>query len=108
MPPMGWRVRSIIKNMSSVANIVHRKPELITDLSGRILVALVGRPTCSDPQEWDGVANGAKHALISFRDEGLRQGLFEQDASDRRGNFLAIATGISFGGGQRVRRGRLL
>lgn len=76
---------------------------MLTDSDGRIFVILAGAPLCQDPDEWRRVTEGATTAMASFRDDGDRAGLFKAaDHSHRRGHFLAVASGVSFGGGQRV------
>lgn len=82
-----------------------RRPEVLTDSGGRIFAILAGQPLCKDPGEWQRVTEGASAALASFRDNGDRAGLFKAaDHKHRRGRFLAVASGVSFGGGQKVTR----
>lgn len=66
-----------------------------------MVVALVGKPL---DESWPDVISRAEARLAAFREEGLRIGAFDQnDLNHRRGNFLAVAAGVSFGGGQTVR-----
>lgn len=61
---------------------------------------LAGRPGGPD---WDGVSSRSSEALQRMRLLGVESGVFSSDDLDHRcGNFLAIASGVSFGGGQMV------
>lgn len=85
-------------------NITPRTPHAIVDKAGRIIVTLAGRPDASD---WDCVIAEAMLVLGSFRDRGSTQeALFtEADWRHRRGHYLAVSAGVSFGGGQKVNHG---
>jgi len=62
---------------------------------------LVGQP--SDP-EWREVAKDAEAVMREVQQTGDEFDLFsDKDSSHRRGEFLAIPAGVSFGGGQTVR-----
>ncbi|KAJ7593566.1 hypothetical protein C8J56DRAFT_1046017 [Mycena floridula] len=62
-------------------------------------MVLIGRP---EGQGWDHVCTAAATALKEFRQLSEEQNVFSGDAYDhRRGKFLAVAVGISFGGGQK-------
>src|SRR5277367_5035706 len=70
----------------------------LTDSSDRIMVVLVGRP--KDPT-WDEVVAAASAAMECVQKAGQKLGSFrEKDLSHRRGEFVALAAGISFGRGQ--------
>ena len=62
---------------------------------GRILLSLDGRP--GDPT-WTEVPQGAARTMDRVRTVGLRK-LFGRH---RRGDFIALGDGVSFGGGQKV------
>jgi hypothetical protein len=62
---------------------------------------LVGQP---DDPEWREVINEAEAVMREVRETGAELDLFSEKAQDhRRGRFLAIPVGVSFGGGQTVR-----
>ena len=70
------------------------------DKEGRVCAFLAGRPGGPD---WGGVSSRASEALQRMRLLGVESGAFSSDDLDhRRGNFLAVASGVSFGGGQTV------
>ena len=70
------------------------------DKEGRIVAFLAGRP---DGPDWGGVSSRASEALQRMQLLGVESGAFSSDDLDhRRGNFLAVASGVSFGGGQTV------
>ncbi|TFK70210.1 hypothetical protein BDN72DRAFT_766924, partial [Pluteus cervinus] len=75
-------------------------PHSILDSEGRIIGALVGRP--SHPG-WEDAKRDACDALRHIRLESEAGGCFGPDDLDhRRGRFLALPVGISYGGGQMV------
>ncbi|KAJ7633976.1 hypothetical protein B0H17DRAFT_961598, partial [Mycena rosella] len=78
-----------------------RHPLVIVDQDGRIVCVFVGKP---DDPEWDTkVFPGAFRAMERASRKGLKSGaLTELDRLHRRGNFLALTAGVSFGGGQKV------
>ncbi|THU94033.1 hypothetical protein K435DRAFT_610178, partial [Dendrothele bispora CBS 962.96] len=76
-------------------------PTPISTPDGRIFVVLVGRPRGS---EWGQVADAAAQKLEETRS---RCSWAAKQLSHRRGNFLALTTGISYGGGQ-IRPGNLV
>ncbi|KAJ6514780.1 hypothetical protein DFH09DRAFT_940793, partial [Mycena vulgaris] len=69
----------------------------ILDREGRIIAILLGRP--EDP-DWDDVVKGALKALARARRSVRRYGAWWNNPH-RRGRYLALTTGVSFGGGQR-------
>lgn len=78
-----------------------RKTRLILDLQGRIIATLVGHP---DDPEWGRVADDAAAVLCEVQRVGSGLDVFPlKSANHRRGRFLAIPVGVSFGGGQTVR-----
>lgn len=74
-----------------------RTPLAILDHQGRIVVMLAGRP--SDPG-WDGVIEEATSLFMAAKAKFDAQG---EDIEHRRGHFVALRCGVSFGGGQTVR-----
>jgi hypothetical protein len=80
-----------------------RRTRMILDKQGRIVAALVGQP---DDPEWGRVINDAVAVLHEVQVVGTESDAFSQKSVDhRRGRFLAIPVGVSFGGGQTVRAG---
>jgi hypothetical protein len=68
----------------------------IIDKIGRIIAMLCGRP---DDPEWESVHVEAADAMRQSR---RRISHTKKNSKHRRGNFTALATGVSFGGGQKV------
>ncbi|TFK70520.1 hypothetical protein BDN72DRAFT_766345, partial [Pluteus cervinus] len=78
-----------------------RKPHAILDGDGRIVTVLVGRPQ-KDSSGWDALIRGVAELMEAFRRTGDEESLFSGDQRQhRRGNFVALSRGISYGGGQR-------
>lgn len=74
---------------------------MIVDEKDRISTVLVGRP---DGADWSDVCEDAAKILKEVREEGLAANVFiEKYLTHRRGTFVAIPTGVSFGGGQKAR-----
>lgn len=66
-----------------------------------MFVSFVARPKESS---WMNAIMGAARAITFLREECLRLNLVKpKDLNHRRGKFLALASGVSFGGGQTVR-----
>ncbi|KAJ7260058.1 hypothetical protein C8J57DRAFT_1233078 [Mycena rebaudengoi] len=79
-----------------------RAPKLILDIEGRIIAILLGRP---DDPNWDAIVDDAHRAFERARRLALARGaLRRKNVRHRRGNYTAISTGVSFGGGQQVFR----
>lgn len=74
--------------------LVIRTPTAIVDEEDRVITILAGRPQCTD---WDLVHHGMSKELegIPLKTQGHRK--------ERRGSFTSLSTGISYGGGQKVR-----
>jgi len=71
------------------------------DKKERIIAVLVGRP--DDPQ-WGAEIDAAAGVMREVERCGADMELFkEKSLHHRRGEFLAIPAGVSFGGGQKVR-----
>lgn len=72
----------------------------IVDAKDRISTILVGRP--NDP-EWPEVCDDATRILDEVREAGIASNSFlDKYLSHRRGDFVAVPVGVSFGGGQKV------
>ncbi|KAJ7433333.1 hypothetical protein FB451DRAFT_1419783 [Mycena latifolia] len=77
-----------------------RSPKLILDVHGRIIAILLGRP---EDAEWDSVVDDACKAMRRARRAGHASGgIRAKDTKHHRGHFVALASGVSFGGGQKV------
>ncbi|KAG6809446.1 hypothetical protein H0H92_000226 [Tricholoma furcatifolium] len=64
---------------------------------GRVAIILAGQPS----KDWDCVSKEAARSLDEFRMKAIERGLLMGDYKDnRRGNFHAIASGVSMGGGR--------
>ena len=74
---------------------------MILDKQKRIIAVLVGQP--DDPQ-WRVIVDYAAEEMQEVEQLGAYEDLFnEKNLHHRRGEFLAIPAGVSFGGGQAVR-----
>jgi len=69
---------------------------LILDKGGRIIAVLVGQP---EDSEWVYVVDDAARVMQEVQTLGVDSG---KGSGHRRGDFLAIPIGVSFGGGQVV------
>lgn len=98
---MGWPVRNgLIPKILLLTINCSRKTRLILDKEGRIIATLVGQP--ADP-EWGHVIEDAANVMQEVQQLGAAVDLFSDSSLDhRRGEFLAIPVGVSFGGGQTV------
>ena len=77
------------------------KTRLILDKKERIVAVLVGQP---DDPLWGGTVDAAAEVMREVERCGAGMDLFtEKTLHHRRGEFLAIPAGVSFGGGQTVR-----
>lgn len=74
----------------------HSTPTVLTSKEGKVFGALPGRPV--NDSTWDENNAGVVRAL-----ERAAQKLKFSSKRDRRGTFRTIASGISYGGGQKVR-----
>ena len=79
--------------MSHSLTILFRTPTAITDQHDRIVTMLAGRPQDDD---WDDV-----HAQMSAHLEDAG-GEVQCPRKERRGDFISLSTGVSYGGGQTV------
>lgn len=72
----------------------------VVDAKDRITTIFVGQP--NDP-EWTEVSDDATKVLDAVREAGLASNAFlDKYLAHRRGDFVAIPVGVSFGGGQKV------
>lgn len=85
-----------------ITNVDCSGTRLIVDTKGRIMAILVG---CPADGAWSETIDRMGSALNRTRVEGIASGAFSSEHSEhRRGKFLAVASGVSFGGGQMVSR----
>ncbi|KAJ7021000.1 hypothetical protein C8F04DRAFT_973343, partial [Mycena alexandri] len=71
----------------------------IVDSEGRIIAILLG--TLEDP-DWPDVIRDAVKAMARARRIARQQGAFRAGRIHRRGRYLPLTSGVSFGGGQRI------
>lgn len=77
------------------------KTRLILDKRERIVAVLVGQP--ADPL-WRDTVDAASEKMREAEQLGTDMELFSQKSlQHRRGEFLAMPAGVSYGGGQTVR-----
>jgi hypothetical protein len=77
-----------------------RRTRLVLDSEKRIMCVLVARP--QDP-EWMAVIDDAAALMEGVRSSGLESNAFSSKSVDhRRGDFVALHVGVSFGGGPTV------
>ncbi|KAJ7083946.1 hypothetical protein B0H15DRAFT_784520, partial [Mycena belliarum] len=69
----------------------------IVDAEGRIVAILLGKP--EDP-DWDDVVAEAVKAMYRARVHARKAGMWSP-STHRRGRYMALAAGVSFGGGQK-------
>ncbi|KZP28375.1 hypothetical protein FIBSPDRAFT_729233 [Athelia psychrophila] len=92
---MGRKVRPAPSPRAPLANAVHRTPIPILDEIGRVFAVCVGRPNDAG---WSNVSRDAAADIAAARGackfpSGCRK--------HRRGDFPALAVGVSYGGGQK-------
>ena len=68
----------------------------IIDQGQRVIAVLAGRPLDNEGSNWDQVVQEAENAMRAARMNCSKQ------PEHRRGAFLALPVGVSFGGGQQV------
>lgn len=85
-------------NIFTVLILPSRTPHAIIDAGERVVSALAGQP--NDPQ-W---ANVSDSAADDVREAGDACVFSDEQLEHRRGEFPALAVGVSFGGGQKVGR----
>jgi len=96
---MGWLVGCILIFKTPLI-MCCRKTLLILDKEGWIVAILVGQP---DDPGWLYVIDDAAKVMQEVQQMGAELDLFSEKSLDhRRGEFLAIPVGVSFGGGQTV------
>lgn len=76
-------------------------PRAIIDKKRRVLGILAGH--ADDPNWQRDVVEPASALLEQIRQEGDASGAWSQKQHDaRRGDFISLTTGVSYGGGQQV------
>jgi hypothetical protein len=81
-------------------NLFNSTATPVLDKGGRVIAILAGRPKSATEASWHALHNEALQAMV----RGQEQASFTaKQSSHRRGEFSALSTGASFGGGQRVR-----
>ncbi|KAJ7096926.1 hypothetical protein C8R44DRAFT_683670 [Mycena epipterygia] len=96
------RLLTVPELVEEGCEIIHwngRDPKLILDDKGRIIAILLGMP--EDP-EWPNVVKEALKDLICARRTARRYGAWCPGSTfHRRGDYLPLTSGVSFGGGQK-------
>lgn len=80
------------------AHGVFRTPHLLLDRENRVIGALAGRP--HGATDWGAVHDSA---LASLESVSKKLNFSQKDKAHRRGSYISISHGLSFGGGQQVR-----
>lgn len=74
----------------------------VLDAAQRLFIVVIEKP--AGATDWEECVERAHQKMVAAREEGLASGAFSQgDLDHRRGAFLAINAGVSFGGGAMVR-----
>lgn len=75
-----------------------KNPTVILDAANRVLIPMAGQPQSSD---WEQVVSDATAALNAARLRGEKLGIFKpEDKDHRRGHYMPLFSGVSYGGGQ--------
>ncbi|KAF6751275.1 hypothetical protein DFP72DRAFT_991360 [Ephemerocybe angulata] len=91
-----WQLNDLLRNEGFT--LVHFNTVII-DKEERMVAALIDKPA---DDGWPAVVEEAARCLHAVRVTGNASGAFHtEDASTRRGNFLQVPVGVSFGGGQK-------
>lgn len=94
---MGWKVSSTVYLFDNCNNTtIHSTSRPIVDAEGRVIASLCGHP--NDP-DWESVHTQAANLMREAEPKIRRT---EKNSQHRRGRFVALAAGVSFGGGQKV------
>lgn len=101
----GFRAHRVGRQVSNIhlinflsSTTAFRTPFCLVDEEGRVACPL---PGCPDDDDWGKVIADAERVINEVREEGLGRNHFQaKDLHSRRGDFVVLATGVSFGGGQ--------
>jgi hypothetical protein len=97
---MGRQVRFKAAFAHLMLSLLNSTATPILDEGGRVIAILAGRPKSETEVSWRALHDEAFQAMA----RGQRQASFTANQlCHRRGEFFALSTGASFGGGQRVR-----
>lgn len=92
-----WEIDNLIAKQGFRLFAWKGAPTLIVDANDQIGAVLVGAPNAAD---W---SQDVVQLMTEVREEGLKSDILKaDDLSHRRGEFTAIATGVSYGGGGTV------
>ncbi|KAF9462997.1 hypothetical protein BDZ94DRAFT_1259834 [Collybia nuda] len=95
-----WTIEACQAFGLELVNWDGRTPYTFTDDSARSMVTLVG---CPCDESWSSAVVGASRLMGDVRSWGEGRGAFTAAQSDhRRGHFVALACGVSYGGGQQA------
>lgn len=89
---MGWLVSACFSTVLPVSPF-HSTPVAVLDAANRIMTVLAGRPRGDD---WEDMHTRMSSLMEHAGDQ------VQNARPERRGNFVSISTGVSYGGGQMV------
>jgi hypothetical protein len=84
--------------LPTFAHWVFRTPHLLLDRENRVVGALAGRPLGAT--DWGAVHDSALGSLEAVSEQ---LNVCHKDTTHRRGSYVSVSHGLSFGGGQEVR-----
>ena len=82
-----------------VLSLLYSTATPILNGAGQVIAVLAGRPIGEDDETWQALHDAANNALETARQKAS---FTTKQQSHRRGEFSALVTGVSFGGGQKV------
>ncbi|KAG5640461.1 hypothetical protein DXG03_008580, partial [Asterophora parasitica] len=93
-----WTLDMCLAQGFKLISFTERVAHVVTGRDGRGIVFMVGK---SNDDSWSGVIAAADELIMNARIHGEREGLFKpEQVEHRRGKFVALAAGVSYGGGQ--------
>jgi hypothetical protein len=97
---VGWLVSLANKSPAyPVLNLLNSTATPILNAVGQVIAILAGRPKGEDDKTWQALHDDAYNAMETARG---KVSFTKKQLSHRRGEFSALVTGVSFGGGQKV------
>lgn len=104
-PPEGHSLSDFLASRFKFIDWDGYSPKVIVDSSGHVIVVLGGMPRDDNGgkvptyEQWGRVARDASNLICKLRGENK---FSQEQTTHRRGEFMAIDYGISFGEGQKV------
>ena len=97
---MGWLVSPAARSPAyPVLSLLNSTATPILNGAGQVIAVLAGRPVDEDDKTWQALHDAAYDAMEAAR---IIASFTKKQRSHRRGEFSALVTGSSFGGGQKV------